>query len=130
MSDKFIPDDGNRDDQAVDPRFNQALATSTVALGSGFSSRVMARIMIEKLRKAKIESTISSLLLGAAVIVSAFVLFLFFSYFEWFQFKLHVPAEVTSVFFVAVNTILPCVLAMIALFGLDTLAIQRRQNLT
>ena len=129
MSDKFIPDDGSQDDQVVDPRLNQVLAISTVTLGSDFSSRVMAKIMIEKLRKAKFESTISSLLLGVAVIVSAFVLFLFFSYFEWFQFKLHVPGEVTSVFFVAVNTILPCALAMIALFGLDTLAIRRRQNL-
>jgi hypothetical protein len=114
-------------DQISDQHLDQALGTQTVSLGDAFSSRVMVRIIAEKLRRTRVESLVALVLLGVGILVTVFAFFVLISHLGWFQFQWELSGSVKGLLFSAFDFVFPCVLALITLFVFDGF-ISRRQR--
>ena len=104
------------EDKSAYRRLYAGLAAHVTELGTDFSSRVMLRIINERLKRAKRESILASLVLSGLALLGVVVLFSGLSYLNWFQFDKTIFETLASM---PVYYLWPCLLASAILLGMD-----------
>ena len=109
-------------------RLYHELAISTARLKPDFSSSIMLRILKEKLKRAKWESTVNSFLLSGLLVASLSLAFYLFSYLDYFQLDVQYRQTLTAIAISSISYVLPCVIALASLAGVDQIIVRWQQS--
>ena len=112
-------DIGGGEDMIAYRRLFSELDSPVIKLSSNFPSRVMIKIIDERIRIAKRESTVASLMLTAVSAFGVITMFVMFSVMDWFKFEMNFVNSVISMAPASINYIWPCVLTIVLLAIMD-----------